>query len=616
MTARVASPPDRPVMVFDGDCGFCRFWIERWKRRLGAGADFLPFQEAAPRFPEIPIEAFRRAVHLVLPDGTVSSGAEAVFRTLALGPRGGWGLRAYRLVPGLAALTEAIYAWIAGHRNFAAAATTLLWGKDPAPATHLRSRWLFLRALGGIFFAAFVSLWLQVDGLIGARGIAPATDFLHAARSELGGAAFRLVPSLFWLASSNAALHGFCAAGAFFSVLLAIDVAPSIASLACWAIYLSLTAVGQDFLSFQWDVLLIESGFLAIFLTDPRRLWRGSGRDAPPPPRIAILLYQWLLFRLMFSSGAVKLASGDRAWRNLTALDFHFETQPLPTWIGWYAHQMAGSFHHVATIVLFAIELAAPFLIFAPRHLRNAAVASFVFLQVAIGLTGNYAFFNLLAIALCVFALDDRTLRAPPRAEEPGRASGWPRIVLVPVAAVIVFLGAVHLAETLIPRSEVTAIASSAASFAEPFRTVNGYGLFAVMTTSRPEIIVEGSDDGESWRPYVFRWKPGDVARRPAFVEPHQPRLDWQMWFAALSDVRENPWFISFVRRLLEGSPDVLRLLAADPFAGRAPRYVRAELYDYRFTDRAERAKTGAWWKRNRLRTYLPAVSLENFRQR
>jgi len=395
-----------------------------------------------------------------------------------------------------------------------------------------------------------------------------------------------------------------------------IDVAPSLASLACWAIYLSLTVVGQDFLSFQWDVLLIESGFLAIFLTDPRRLWKGSGRGAPPPPKIAVLLFQWLLFRLMFSSGAVKLASGDRTWRGLTALDFHFETQPLPTWIGWYAHQLSGSFHHAATVALFAIELGAPFLIFAPRHLRNAAVASFIFLQVAIGLTGNYAFFNVLAIALCLFALDDRTLRAPSRNPEPLRSGGWPTLVLTPVAVVIALLGATHLAETLLPRWRGTAIASSAASFAEPFRTVNGYGLFAVMTTSRPEIVVEGSDDGESWRPYAFRWKPGDVARPPAFVEPHQPRLDWQMWFAALSDARENPWFLSFVRRLLEGSPDVLGLLETDPFAGRAPRYVRAELYDYRFTDRARRAKTGAWWTRARLGTYLPAVSLENFRRR
>jgi predicted DCC family thiol-disulfide oxidoreductase YuxK len=597
-------------MVFDGDCDFCRFWIARWKPRLGPSTDFRPFQEEAARFPEIPVEAFRRAVHLVLPDGTAYSGAEAVFRALALSAGGGAGLAAYRFLPGFAALTGALYAWIAGHRNFAAAATRALWGSEPAPPTHFRSRWLFLRALGAIFLGAFVSLRVQIDGLLGAGGIAPASDFLRAVHGQLGSAAWRYVPSLCWLASSNGALHAFCALGMVFSVLLAIDVAPSIAAFACWAIYLSLTAVGQDFLSFQWDALLIETGFLAIFLTDPRRLWKGSGRSAPPPPRIAILLFQWLLFRLLFSSGAVKLASGDRAWRDLSALDFHFETQPLPTWIGWYAHQLSGSFHHLATIVLFAIELAAPFLLFAPRRLRNGAVASFVFLQIAIGLTGNYAFFNFLTIALCLFALDDLTLRARPRP-----ASGWPRAVLGSIAIVIAFLGAVHLAEVIFPRSRATAAVASFASPAEPFRTVNGYGLFAVMTTSRPEIIVEGSDDGATWKPYAFRWKPGNVLRRPDFVEPHQPRLDWQMWFAALSDVRQNPWFISFAHRLLEGAPDVLRLLAADPFAGRAPRFVRAELWDYRFTDGAERRRTGAWWTRTRLGAYLPAVSLEDFRK-
>ena len=614
MALRVASPPARPLMIFDGDCGFCLFWVARWRTRLGESVEFRSFQEEGARFPEIPVESFRRAVHLILPGGSAYAGAEAVFRALALRPRGSAGLRAYRFLPGFALVTEAVYGWIAAHRNFAAAATRALWGNDPAPPTYRRSRWLFLRALGAIFLGAFISLWVQIDGLIGARGITPAGAFLSAVREQVGGAAFRLVPSLCWLGSGNAALHAFCAAGVLFSVLLAIDVAPAIATFCCWAIYLSLTAVGQDFLSFQWDVLLIESGFLAIFLTDPRRLFRGSARGSPPPARLTLLLFRCLLFRLMFSSGAVKLASGDRAWRDLTALDFHFETQPLPTWIGWYAHQVPARAHHVATVVLFAIEIVLPFLIFAPRRLRNGAVAAFVLLQLAIGLTGNYAFFNVLTIALCLFALDDRTLRAPARADEPRASGGWPRSLLGTVAVVILLLGAVRLAEVLFPRSRATAVAATLGSPAEPFRTVNGYGLFAVMTTERPEIIVEGSDDGEHWKPYEFRWKPGDVLRRPAFVEPHQPRLDWQMWFAALSDVRQNPWFVGFVHRLLEGSPDVVGLLTSDPFAGKPPRFVRAELWDYRFTDTAARRRTGAWWTRKPIGTYLPSVSLEDFR--
>jgi hypothetical protein len=402
-------------------------------------------------------------------------------------------------------------------------------------------------------------------------------------------------------------------------------MAPALSAFFCWALYLSLAGVGQDFLSFQWDVLLIETGFLSIFLVDPVRLWKGSSSGARPPPRITIFLFRCLLFRLMFSSAVVKLASGDRTWRNLTALRFHYETQPLPTWIGWYAHQLPASFQRLSVVLLFAVELVAPFFLFAPRRLRNGALLSIALLQLMIGLTGNYAFFNLLAFALCLLALDDQTLRVPSgirtvsafsETDEPHSGSrSWPRPILGVTAALVLFLGAVRLAEVLFPRASATAALAGATSAAEPFRTVNGYGLFAVMTTSRPEIIIEGSDDARTWQAYVFRWKPGDVSRRPRFVEPHQPRLDWQLWFAALSDVRQNPWFIGFVHRLLEGSPDVVRLLASDPFAGKPPRFVRAELWDYRFTDTATRRTTGAWWTRRRIASYLPPVSLEDFRR-
>ncbi|HET9794559.1 MAG TPA: lipase maturation factor family protein, partial [Thermoanaerobaculia bacterium] len=316
---------------------------------------------------------------------------------------------------------------------------------------------------------------------------------------------------------------------------------------------------------------------------------------------------------LMFSSGAVKLASGDRAWRSLTALRFHYETQPLPTSIGWWAHQIPGSFQTISAVLLFAVELVAPFFFFAPRRLRNGALLSTAALQILIGLTGNYAFFNALTLALCLLLVDDQTLgRKNPVADDgPARSR---RPVLTAAAAIVLFLGVVQMAEILFPRARATAALASAASAAEPFRTVNGYGLFAVMTTTRPEIVVEGSADGRAWTPYPFRWKPGDVSRRPRFVEPHQPRLDWQMWFAALSDVRQNPWFVGFVHRLLEGDRDVIRLLAADPFAGHPPRFVRAELWNYRFTDRATRRKTGAWWSRTRIGEYLPPVSLDDFR--
>jgi predicted DCC family thiol-disulfide oxidoreductase YuxK len=607
---RTANPPARPLVVFDGDCGFCRFWVARWRGVLRGRADFEPFQAAAARFPEIPVDAFRRAVGLVLPDGSFLFGAEAVFRALALRPGGGIPLALFRGLPPFAAAANLLYRLIASHRGAATAVTTAVWGRDPRPSTYFRSRRLFVGALGVISLSAFLSLRVQVDGLVGTKGIAPAGELLSAARGQLGGRAYALLPSIFWLGAGNGALHAACAAGAILSILLAADVLPAFCAAGSWALYLSLSAVGNEFLSFQWDALLVETLFLAIFLPDPRR-WRGASRAAAPPSRLAMFLFRVLLFRLMFSSGVVKLASGDRAWRTLEALRHHYETQPLPTWIGWWAHQLPGRFQTVSAAGLFAIELAAPFFFFAPRRLRNGALLATALLQVAIGLTGNYAFFNLLTLALCLLLVDDQTLRAgEPETDIPARR----RPILAAAAVIVLFLGAVQLSELLLPRAGATSVLASAAFPAEPFRTVNGYGLFAVMTTTRPEIVVEGSADGEAWTPYSFRWKPGDPSRRPGFVEPHQPRLDWQMWFAALSDARQNPWFVAFVHRLLEGDRDVTRLLAADPFAGRAPRFVRAELWDYRFTDAETRRRTGAWWTRRQIGEYLPPVTLADFR--
>ena len=607
---RTASPPETPLLVFDGDCGFCRFWVARWRGVLGRRAEFAPYQEAAGRFPEIPVEAFRRAVGLVLPDGSAFFGAEAVFRALALRRGGGTLLAAYRFPP-FAAAANALYRLVASHRDAAAAVTTALWGRYPGPSAYGRSRRLFLGILGAASLTAFLSLRVQVDGLIGRRGIVPAADLLAAAHAEVGARAYGLLPSIFWLGAGNGALHAACAAGAVLSILLAADLLPAVCAAGCWVLYLSLAAVGNEFLSFQWDALLIETLFLAVFLVDPRRL-RGASKGAAPPSPAVLFLFRVLLFRLMFSSGVVKLTSGDRTWRDLTALRFHYGTQPLPTWIGWWAHQLPASAQTISALLLFAIELVAPFFFFAPRRLRNGALLATAILQVLIALTGNYAFFNVLTLALCLLLVDDRTLgRAAGKPEGPRR--GWPRPVLAAVATLVLFLGAVHLAEILLPRAKVTAVLASAVSPAEPFRTVNGYGLFAVMTTTRPEIVVDGSEDGEHWRSYPFRWKPGDVGRRPGFVEPHQPRLDWQMWFAALSDVGRNPWFVSFAHRLLEGDPDVIRLLAADPFGGRRPRWVRAELWDYRFTDVATRRRTGAWWSRTPIGEYLPPVTLDDF---
>ena len=602
-------------MIFDGDCGFCRFWVARWRLRLEGRVDFEPSQTAAARFPEIPAEAFARAVQLVLPTGEFFEGAEAVFRALALGGKR-WPFWMYAHLAGFRDATDLAYEGIANHRDIAARTTHWIWGTDPRPSTYERSSALFVRVLGLLYIVAFVSLWVQIHGLIGARGILPIGKFLEWAQSRVPGPSrFWLLPTLSWLDPSDRFLDVLCGAGTAASLAVTAGMAPPLLLGIAWVLYLSLTVSGQTFLEFQWDLLLLETGFLAIFLAPPVfRRWRGS---SPPPTRAVRLLLWWLLFRLMLSSGIVKISSGDPTWKNLTALRFHYFTQPLPPWTAWFASQAPAWAQTVSCALLFGIELAAPFLILFPRRVRHAGAAILALLQVAIIATGNYAYFNFLTLALCVLLLDDTAFPARRgAAEEPARAlrPAWPRAWIVSMTAVVVIATTVVFTGAFrTPMGWPQPLVAFMRTLA-PLRIANGYGLFSVMTTTRPEIVVEGSDDGTRWKAYEFRWKPGDPMRRPSFVAPHQPRLDWQMWFAALGGYEENPWFIQFCARLLDGSRPVSALLAKDPFAGRAPRYVRAIVYDYRFTDRAARSRTGAWWAREPVGLYCPVLSKEMLR--
>jgi len=324
-------------------------------------------------------------------------------------------------------------------------------------------------------------------------------------------------------------------------------------------------------------------------------------RAPAAPPRLGIWLMLWLSFRLMFGSGIVKLASGDPTWRNLTAMTFHYETQPIPTPVAWYAHQMPLWFHKATTAATLTVELVAPFFIVAPLRLRRVAFLLLVGLQLLIAITGNYAFFNILAAGLCVYMLADRAANAPVLLRERIR-----NMMLVALAVAIGSVSATMFAARIGLELPTYPLVSPLADFIEPLRSVNTYGLFAVMTTTRPEIIVEGSNDGEEWKPYEFAYKAGDVRRRPPWVAPHQPRLDWQMWFAALGDAGSEPWFQRFCHQLLTAAPDVLRLLAYDPFGGRAPKYVRAVLYQYHYAS-PEEHRRGIWWRRERLGEYLAA---------
>ena len=474
----------------------------------------------------------------------------------------------------------------------------------PLPPQFTVARWVFSRALAVVFFGAFASLLPQVRGLIGAHGIAPAAQFLERAEAQLGAGARWVVPTLCWFGAGDAMLTALCIAGIVISLVMAAGVAPGACSLALWALYLSLVSVGSPFLDFQWDGLLLETALLAAVALP----WsvRPQWEESSPLPRFGRWLLWWLLFRLMFESGVVKLASGDPTWRGLTALDFHFATQPLPLWPAWFAHQAPRWVLRGATLIMFAFELAVPWLIFAPRRWRHACAWALIALQVAILVTGNYAFFNLLTIALCALLFDDA---AWPRrwCERVIPTVHWP-MPPRPRFAVACAIAAGVIALLSLP--PLLACAGLPVGWPNPlaqFRSFNGYGLFAVMTTERPEIIIEGSNDGVVWQEYEFPWKAGDVRSRPRLAAPHQPRLDWQMWFAALGGWDRNPWFQSFLGRLLEGRTEVLGLLKTNPFPTHPPRYIRTLLYEYRFTRSGE---GGAWWRRELKGRYGPEIAL------
>ena len=642
----VSNPPPNPLMIWDGECHFCKRWIERWREITAGKVDYATYQEAATRFPEIPVEQFQRAVAFIEPNGEAFFAAEAVYRSLGYRSSRKWLVWSYDHVPGFAAISETAYKFIAQHRSLGSAFTRLLWGKDVRPPTYFWARRWFLRMLGLIYLIAFVSLWVQVDGLVGSNGMSPVGRFLPAVRQQLGPDAYFLLPTLCWFDSSNAFLHFLCGGGVVLSLLLIFGIAPALLLATLFVFYLSLAIAGQVFLNFQWDVLLLETGFLSIFLAPwrlwPRDLiwWPGAAPPATAAPvsRAGLFLLKFLLFKLMLMSGVVKLTSGDDSWgwlnqsfhwSALTALDYHYWSQPLPTVFAWWADKSPEWFKHFSVAFCLAVEIIVPFFIWAPRRPRLMAAGLIIFLQIIIALTGNYCFFNLLTIALCLLLIDDAAIGTS-RRDIPAPINGAPNASparigralskqLCRYAALAVIVVTVPINTWLIfsafkPQSRPPGWLAKFYEQLEAFRIVNGYGLFRVMTKDRGEIVIEGSTDGVQWLPYEFKWKPGNVKRAPGWCAPHQPRLDWQMWFAALDAPEQNPWLVGLIVRLLEGSRDVTGLLAHDPFPDKPPHYIRAMFYRYRFTTPEERRQTGAWWQRQELREYLPTISRDQLR--
>nr|HIL75350.1 lipase maturation factor family protein [Rhodospirillales bacterium] len=462
--------------------------------------------------------------------------------------------------------------------------------------------WLFLRGLALIYFAAFASMAIQIEGLVGSNGILPVTDKLALLELFYSEQRFWRLPTIFWFDASDTMLISVCYIGMAFTILLLFNLFTRFSLFFCYILYLSIVKAGQEFTAFQWDTFLLETGFLALFLT-----W-GSG--------ITILLFRWLIARFMFMGGIVKIASGDSNWVNLTALSFYYETQPLPTPLAYYAHHLPIWFHKLCVGSVFFIELIVPFFLFLPRRFRIFACYAFILLQCGIMLTGNYTFFNVLVILLCLFLLEDKdVVRMFPswlcsiiQGEKPRLGSIahvfsgiWAGLVIL---VCISHLWLYHINVPLIdPLKSLLRVTSA-------FNLVNNYGPFSVMTTKRNEIIVQGSNDALHWSNYEFKYKPDELNHNLSWNIPHQPRLDWQMWFVALRAARKDSWFDKFQIRLLQGSPQVLSLLDKNPFSQKPPVYVRALSYRYSYTTLDQHDYNGQYWKREYMGFYWPARRL------
>ena len=488
-------------------------------------------------------------------------------------------------------------------------------GRPFAPAFDrpgvLWPRWLFLRALGLVFFSAFYALDFQIHGLIGERGILPAGDYLAGlARYAPGLSRFWAAPTVLWLDAGDRALSIVVWTGTLASLLLVLNVWPRLAVAACTLCFLSCLAALQDFSSYQSDGMLMEAGFLALFFA-PRGARPGLGA-LDPPSRASLFLLQWEWFRIYFESGVVKLASGDPHWRDLTAMDEYYQNGPLPTWLGWYVQHFPHWYHASTAAFTLLVELVLVWALFLPRRFRIACFVVVTALQLGIIATANYAFLNYLVLILGVLLLDDRLLArlgfpATASVVAPPRATAW-RLWTAALVLSVVFWATLP-SWALAPLPALVGVPSRLLA---PFRIANEYGLFANMTEARYEIEFQGTRDGATWIPYPFRYKPQEPRTRPGIFAPYQPRFDWNLWFASLGAWRESPWVVLAQARLLEGSRSVLELFARDPFGGVPPRAVRTVIWQYHFTTPAEKHATGAWWRRTSLGEFAGTVSRDS----
>jgi hypothetical protein len=507
-----------------------------------------------------------------------------------------------------------------------------LFDSERGASDRLLPRWIFLRALGLIYYSAFFSLVFQIRGLIGPRGILPAGEYLQAVAERFGHAGYWYAPTLLWLSSGPHMVTGICWVGMIASVLLVLNLWPRGMLVVCFICFLSFVSAAQDFSGYQSDGMLLEAGFIAIFFAPPG--WRPGWGEASPPSRASLFLLIWEGFRIYFESGLAKIMGGDPQWRNFTALDEYYQNGPLPTWIGWYMQHLPHWFHAATAFGTLAVELGLAWMMYLPRRVRIVCFFILTPWQIGIILSANYTFLNYLVLALGFLLLDDRfvlpclpqfwkksflaTKEAKPLSESlPDR--GWRKkllaqlssLKLAATAVMLTWIFYVTLAEMVwmvkplpLPTTPVSAL--------EPFRIANRYGLFAMMTRGRYEIEFQGSEDGQTWAVYPFRFKPQDPSKAPGIYAPYQPRFDWNLWFASLSSWRREPIVVRTEQGLLRGDADVQLLFAGNPFPHAPPRQVRAVIWQYWFTTPAEKHSQGLWWRRQQLGLYAPTLERES----
>src|SRR6266581_476788 len=506
-----------------------------------------------------------------------------------------------------------------------------LFDSECGAPDRLLPRWIFLRAIGLIYYSAFFSLVFQIRGLIGPRGILPANEYLEAVAERFGHAGYWYAPTLLWFSSSSRMITGICWAGMIASVLLVLNFWPRGMLAVCFVCFLSFVSAAQDFSAYQSDGMLLEAGFISLFLAPPgfRPRWGEESR----PSRASLFLLIWECFRIYFESGVAKIMGGDPEWRNFTALDEYYQNGPLPTWIGWHMQHLPHWFHAATAFGTLALELALAWMMFLPRRIRILCFLILTPWQIGIILSANYTFLNYLVLVLGFVLLDDKLLlRCLPerwRSKFPTAEGARPSAEGITeknwrytlrkqreaskLAVTVVMLSRIFYATAaqMVWMVKPVGLPTTPVSALEPFRIANRYGLFEMMTRGRYEIEFQGSDDGQTWLVYPFRFKPQDPAKAPGIYAPYQPRFDWNLWFASLSTWSQEPIVPRTEQALLRGSPDVLLLFAGNPFPKTPPKQVRAVLWQYWFTTPEEKRATGRWWRREQLGLYAPTLERE-----